>query len=339
MNNDKTLKIGVIGIYFGKLPNWFPIWLRSAEYNPTIDFLLFIDDHVENLPNNVHIFNSSLKEIKQLAEDKLNMKVWLDSPYKLCDFKPVWGIILQEYIKEYDYWGHCDFDLLFGDIRKFVNQFKLSDYDKFLSLGHFALYKNERKCYEYYKLPGSAVSYKDAFTKPDACYFDEFCNINSIYKNNDIPIFCDESIFVNISPYRERLQRLDFPNYRNQVFYWENGKVFCSYLNDEEEIITCEFIYIHICKRNLEMNIINPSDVISLYITPHTFENKTINKPPTKEDMEHLNPYNVMVERKENLKSFIINSVNDFRNSTKEKLKKSKIGFVIYKIIRDIIHH
>ena len=28
MNNDKTLKIGVIGIYFGKLPNWFPIWLQ-----------------------------------------------------------------------------------------------------------------------------------------------------------------------------------------------------------------------------------------------------------------------------------------------------------------------
>ena len=45
------------------------------------------------------------------------MQVTLDRPYKLCDFKPAYGFIFGEYLKEYDYWGHCDIDIVWGDLR------------------------------------------------------------------------------------------------------------------------------------------------------------------------------------------------------------------------------
>ena len=48
----------------------------------------------------------------------------VNSPYKLCDYKPVYGLIFDEDLQDYDFWGHCDVDLIFGDIRKFINLYK-----------------------------------------------------------------------------------------------------------------------------------------------------------------------------------------------------------------------
>ena len=31
-------KICVVGIYFGRFPEYFPLWLNSCGYNKTIDF-------------------------------------------------------------------------------------------------------------------------------------------------------------------------------------------------------------------------------------------------------------------------------------------------------------
>ena len=35
--------IAFIVPYFGKLPSMFNYWLKSVEYNPSIDFLIFTD--------------------------------------------------------------------------------------------------------------------------------------------------------------------------------------------------------------------------------------------------------------------------------------------------------
>ena len=37
-------KIVMILPYFGKLPNYFDLWLQSAEKNSTIDWLIYTDD-------------------------------------------------------------------------------------------------------------------------------------------------------------------------------------------------------------------------------------------------------------------------------------------------------
>lgn len=45
-----------IVLYFGKFPSIFPLWLNSCRNNPTIDWLIFTDDHsCFNYPQNVRV--------------------------------------------------------------------------------------------------------------------------------------------------------------------------------------------------------------------------------------------------------------------------------------------
>lgn len=37
-------RIGIIGIYFGKLPNYFDVWAKSCASNPSVDFHVITDD-------------------------------------------------------------------------------------------------------------------------------------------------------------------------------------------------------------------------------------------------------------------------------------------------------
>ena len=62
----------------------------------------------------------NLEAIKQQVQKMFDFPIYLDHPYKLCDYKPAYGYIFPEYTKGYDYWGHCDMtDCIFGNLRKF----------------------------------------------------------------------------------------------------------------------------------------------------------------------------------------------------------------------------
>ena len=82
-------KIAILTVYYGKLPPYFDLWLRSCEFNETIDFYVVTDNKLCNLPKNVNIIDITLKDFCSLAEKKLHKKVRIDTPYKLCDFKPM----------------------------------------------------------------------------------------------------------------------------------------------------------------------------------------------------------------------------------------------------------
>ena len=84
----------------------------------------------------------TLVKMKTLAQNVLGFDVCLDRPYKCCDFKPIYGLIFKEYVSEYEYWGHCDFDLIFGDLQSFFDRYDLYKYDRFIPLGHLSLYRN-----------------------------------------------------------------------------------------------------------------------------------------------------------------------------------------------------
>ena len=49
-------KIAIIVPYFGEFPNYFPLFLNSCRYNPTVDWLLVTDiaDPVD-YPQNVRV--------------------------------------------------------------------------------------------------------------------------------------------------------------------------------------------------------------------------------------------------------------------------------------------
>lgn len=117
LNNNIVLIVP----YFGKFPEWFDLWLVSCKYNPTITWLIFTDDHSKyQYPDNVVVNYTTFFELKTRIQNLYDMPIKLNLPYKLCDFKVAYGEIFQDEIKDFDYWGYCDVDLIWGNLRHFI---------------------------------------------------------------------------------------------------------------------------------------------------------------------------------------------------------------------------
>ena len=129
MQSSKT--IALITCYIGKLPWYFDYFVHSCRYNPSVDFYVITDDltHSGGLPKNVRIIYRTLNGISQLASHQLGFEVRIKYGYKFCDFKPAYGLIFSDLLKGYDYWGHCDIDVIFGNIRSFMTDNLLEEHD------------------------------------------------------------------------------------------------------------------------------------------------------------------------------------------------------------------
>lgn len=143
-------KIIMLMPYFGRWPEWFAFYLESCRWNSTIDWLFFTDCALlEHAPENVRFVNISYADYCQLISEKLDISFVAEVPYKLCDVKPAYGLIHQEYIEGYDYFGFGDVDVIYGDLRAFYTDDVLR-YNTLSTLsdrvsGHLFLLKNEKK--------------------------------------------------------------------------------------------------------------------------------------------------------------------------------------------------
>jgi hypothetical protein len=161
----------------GSMPWYFPYFLHSCRFNPTVDFLLFTDSSDLNLalPPNVKLIPRSIDQFKAEAAKALGFEVAVESGYKLCDFKPAYGHIFADYIRDYDFWGYCDIDVIFGNIRAFMTDELLNGYD-IISARHdyltgcFALYRNQPYFRELFK---QSKDYRKVFTTSRNFFFDE----------------------------------------------------------------------------------------------------------------------------------------------------------------------
>jgi len=171
-------KIIVLICYFGKYPWYFPYFLHSCRFNPGVQFHIFSDiDEAFDLPGNVTIVHKSINDIKALISDRLGLGANIDFPYKLCDFKPAYGLLFEEYTKGYDFWGQSDIDIIYGNIRGFMTDDLLDSHD-YISCRHdyttgcFALYRNNAQMNTLFM---RSRDYKTVFTSPAHFCFDE-CN-------------------------------------------------------------------------------------------------------------------------------------------------------------------
>lgn len=264
----KSLKIGIVCVYIGPPPGYFEAWIRSCKENSSIDFIYVTDQDIEVDASNIKIVKTTLHELKIKASEILGFTVLLDSPFKLCDYKPMYGLLFQEYISSYDYWGHCDIDLIWGDLNFFFDKYELEKYDKFLPLGHLSLYKNTfENNHKFMEKVEGMSDYREIYTRKENFLFDELALIK-IYERNGR--FFDKIIFADIWPskkrytmctflkyyqsiYDEFAKRCNPINFKKQIFMWENGKIF-QYMIDHGEIKKREYIYIHIQKRSWKIN-------------------------------------------------------------------------------------
>lgn len=92
-------RVIIIACYFGRLPNYFQLWLNSCRVNRDFHWLLFTDDETNySYPDNVQREIYSFGEMSRLVQKKCGFQTALDAPYKICDFKGLYGFIFQEYL-------------------------------------------------------------------------------------------------------------------------------------------------------------------------------------------------------------------------------------------------
>lgn len=148
-------RIAFIIPYFGHFNKYFPLYLKSCETNRDLcDWIIFTDDNTEYAyPENVKVHYTSFETMQNLIWSKLGKSCKCDKPYKLCDYKAAYGYLFDDYLGDYEYWGHCDSDLIWGRISHFLSDEILSSYDKIFDLGHCTIYRNTEKISRAFMFP------------------------------------------------------------------------------------------------------------------------------------------------------------------------------------------
>ena len=281
---------------------YFDCILRSCAANPDIDWLLLTDNPSrKNFPPNVRAHPASLDDLRKLFSAKLGFAVNLPHSGLLPVFKPAFGIFFEELLAGYDFWGCCDLDMIFGDLRKFLREDILAAHDKILCRGHLTLYRNapsEVNRYFMLDCPG-VLNYREVFQAGKSYQFDEWRGINLIFRYHNLPQFHDEFIVDVAPPTNWKITRFEGTAIRNQtrqVFYWHQGKVFHAHYNCDRGIVDDEYAYIHFQKRFMPAPQFNPFETDGFLITPDGFF-PYAREPLTEEDFskynrEHWRPLN-----------------------------------------------
>lgn len=248
-------RIALIIIWIGKFKNYNDFWLKSIEKNPSVDFIVFTDQQTNTIlpPPNLKIVHTSFDKLAQDFQSRFDFKVSIPQSYKFCDFKPAYGEIFQEYLAGYDFWGHCDNDLIFGDIRRFITDKILLQYDKILARGHFTLYRNTPEINAVYKKHPLCHT---VFSSPQNFCFDEWPGISRYWNDNLKEKFYNEIVFDDIHYLKHNFitvhKVLLDKGRTNFVYSYENGKLFRVFLF-ENEVHKEETMYVHFQKRRLKV--------------------------------------------------------------------------------------
>ncbi len=124
------MNAGIIIVYFGTWPEWINNYIYSCEKNEGCDFIILNDSGtVLSDSENINSIFFTIEQFNSLASEKLEMEIKLDNPYKLCDFKPAFGKIFEDFLMNYDFWGVSDVDMILGDVSKILNKIHAHKYD------------------------------------------------------------------------------------------------------------------------------------------------------------------------------------------------------------------
>lgn len=250
--------------YFGKFPNYFELFLNSCAKSNHFDFIIYTDNKDEyHFPKNVKKVAMTLQDMKLKMESKIHKSVCLSSAYKLCDYKPMYGMIFEDEIQKYSYWGYCDIDLIFGDVDSILTPIIEKNYDKIFDLGHCSLIKNTPENNRLF-LKSKNI---DTILSNECIYiFDEQYNnsINNLFIENNKKLYTNNSLIADIYIWGQlfyctvyNYQKYEFEIRKEKsLFIYDNGKVL-NYRLDNGNLIKTEYLYIHLQQRKMKMSLKN----------------------------------------------------------------------------------
>jgi hypothetical protein len=163
--------------YYGKWPAIFPLFLDSCRRNPNLEIRLFTDNSLPaGAPSNVTRVAMSYAELRALIHRQLGQAIEPTvRPYKLCDFRPAFGVIFEDYLGGAEFWAHGDIDLVYGDTAAFLSDQRLDTHDVLTFRndwihGPLTVYRNTP---EINRLFEQAPGYRDHFDAGKYRNFDE----------------------------------------------------------------------------------------------------------------------------------------------------------------------
>lgn len=272
------MKAALIIPYFGKFNSYFSLFLNSCSNSELVDFLIFTDDKAHyDYPSNFKVVYTTFEEMNQRIIDKVGLSQHLQRPYKLCDYRPIYGFLFEEYLADYAYWGYCDTDLIFGDLDRFLAPIFREKYEKIFCFGHCTLIKNTAENNRLLLTDDVMVSkLKDI----DNNYsLDEEFNgsINNLFMQ------CQKSMYTKelqantytktsnfyLTKWNNSLQKYEIIKRKNHVFVREEKGLF-EYFIENGQLIKKEYLYMHFQSRPMELKVDCNSSVYK--IIPNAFE-------------------------------------------------------------------
>lgn len=217
------MSICFVIFYAGELPVWFDAFMLSCQKNKQINWLIFTDSTIpEHYPDNIKFEYLTLKQFNLLARDIVKINVDVQHPYKLCDYKALYGDIFKEYLTNYEYWGHCDLDLVWGNLQGFFKAVEYKQFDIVTTRrnaisGHCTIYKNNETLYKLYREI-------DNFWKP--LEDKQFAGVNEgIFSYYVYTIFKETNRFKIYWPKNYGIHRYTL-NRKPLGWYWKESKIY-----------------------------------------------------------------------------------------------------------------
>lgn len=259
--------IALINFYFAKeKPDYMDYYISSCAYNPDIDFYIFTNLKLDYEYSNIHIVNMEFADFAQIIKEHIECElinkgikdeVIIKQPYKIADYRPTFGLCFQKWVKDYDFWGYCDLDVIFGNIRKYITDEIMDSYDKLYEHGHFSIIRNTEECNKMF-LRDYENSFYSVLHMDKNSFFEEVYEkkwlphggINSIF-DKEGALYKNRKALCDISFKFGNLIDLKNPSGSNQnVYVFKEGQLYrLSYINGNIE--KKEIFYVHFQKRSL----------------------------------------------------------------------------------------
>lgn len=132
--------------YFGEYPSWMEHFLENAKRLQPLGYSLLIDDDED-------AFRDRVREKLEIEPPEL---LW--GTGKTWDFRPALGCLYQDELegRHFDFWGHVDFDVVFGRVDQFVTDEFLQPLDMHSNCpayvnGSWSLYRNTPQMCDLFK--------------------------------------------------------------------------------------------------------------------------------------------------------------------------------------------
>ncbi len=251
-------RIALFIVYVGPLPDYFRYFSESFARNKDVDVDVYLfNDRLSQADTSgrLKMIPLTLDQFNELASQKLEMPIKINWGYKLAEFKPAFGLIFEDYLKTYDFWGYCDLDIILGKISHFITEEILVTYDVITTseiqlVAHFALFRNTEILRNLFR---ETEDYVKMFTDNNNYYnFDESCKrfygrplsfeelkaTNQLASMYDIVMNLREK--YNLKVYMNAICREEPPfniTYRDGVFF--------------DSMVQEEFLYFHLVKVKL----------------------------------------------------------------------------------------